>query len=94
MAKKDSKNSKLSINDRMLMQACIAKGEPAASIAERIGFSVSTVYREIKRGSKIRNPGVRGGVSQSPRSPKNRQKKSQINITNLTFQKARAGPRK
>ena len=59
MAKKDSKNSKLSINDRMLIQACIAKGEPAASIAERIGFSVSTVYREIKRGSKTRNPGAK-----------------------------------
>lgn len=58
MAKKESKNSKLAINDRMLIQACIAKGEPAASIAERIGFSVSTVYKKIKRGSKIRNTGA------------------------------------
>lgn len=58
MAKKDNKHSKLTINDRMLIQACIAKGESAASIAERIGFSVSTVYREIERGSQIRNPGA------------------------------------
>ena len=58
MAKKDSKNSKLTINDRMLIQACIAKGQPATSIAERIGFSVSTVYREIERGSRIRNRGA------------------------------------
>lgn len=58
MAKKDNKNSKLAINDRMLIQACIAKGEPAALIAERIGFSVSTVYREIRRGSKTRSPGA------------------------------------
>ena len=58
MAKKDNKHSKLTINDRMLIQACIAKGESAASIAERIGFSTSTVYREIERGSQIRNPGA------------------------------------
>ena len=58
MAKKDNKHSKLAMNDRMLIQACIAKGESAASIAERIGFSVSTVYREIERGSQIRNPGA------------------------------------
>lgn len=58
MAKKDNKNSKLTINDRMLIQACVAKGQPAASIAERIGFSVSTVYREIERGSRIRNRGA------------------------------------
>lgn len=58
MAKKDNKNSKLTINDRMLIQACIAKGEPAALIAERIGFSASTVYREIERGSKTRNVGA------------------------------------
>lgn len=58
MAKKDNKNSKLTINDRMLIQACIAKGEPAALIAERIGFSASTVYREIERGSKTRNAGA------------------------------------
>lgn len=58
MAKKDNKHSKLTINDRMLIQACIAKGESAKLIAERIGFSASTVYREIKRGSKTRNPGA------------------------------------
>lgn len=58
MAKKDNKNSKLTINDRMLIQACVAKGQPAASIAERIGFSVSTIYREIERGSRIRNRGA------------------------------------
>ena len=58
MAKKDSKHSKLTINDRMLIQACIAKGESAASIAERIGFSVSTVYREIDRGSQTRGAGA------------------------------------
>ena len=29
MAKKDNKHSKLTINDRMLIQACIAKGESA-----------------------------------------------------------------
>lgn len=58
MAKKDNKNSKLTINDRMLIQACVAKGQPTASIAERIGFSVSTVYREIERGSRIRNRGA------------------------------------
>lgn len=58
MAKKDNKNSKLTINDRMLIQACVAKGQPAASNAERIGFSVSTVYREIERGSRIRNRGA------------------------------------
>ena len=58
MAKKDNKHSKLTINDRMLIQACIAKGESAASIAERIGFSVSTVYREIDRGSQTRGAGA------------------------------------
>ena len=58
MAKKDNKHSKLAMNDRMLIQACIAKGESAASIAKRIGFSASTVYREIERGSQIRNPGA------------------------------------
>ena len=58
MAKKDNKHSKLTINDRMLIQACIAKGESAASIAKRIGFSVSTVYREIDRGSQTRGAGA------------------------------------
>ena len=58
MAKKDSKNSKLTINGRMLIQACIAKGQPTTLIAERIGFSASTVYREIGRGSRIRNRGA------------------------------------
>ena len=52
MAKKDGKYSKLVMNDRMLIQSCIAKGESAASIAGRIGFSASTVYRESARAHR------------------------------------------
>lgn len=47
MSKKDSKNSKLTINDRMLIQARIAKGEPATLITEGIEFSASAVYRVL-----------------------------------------------
>ncbi|HAS56222.1 MAG TPA: hypothetical protein DCR94_03040 [Firmicutes bacterium] len=42
----------------MLIQVCIAKGEPAKLIAERIGLSASTVCKKIKRGSKTRNLGA------------------------------------
>ncbi|MGM9814105.1 MAG: helix-turn-helix domain-containing protein [Candidatus Enteromonas sp.] len=55
MAKKEKKYAKLTWDDRINICACLCKGFGAKEIAERIGFSVSTVYRELERGSQIRS---------------------------------------
>lgn len=56
MSKKDSKNSKLTINDRMLIQVRIAKGESAVAIARgsdilRLDRLSGNRPRPPKRGS-------------------------------------------
>lgn len=59
MAKdKNEKGRKMNHEDRMVIQSCLAKGLSPGGIAREIGFSLSAVYRELERGSRIVNPGA------------------------------------
>lgn len=59
---------KLNDDARMRLQACLAKGYGPKAISKEIGYGLATVYRELIRGSSVRNAG--GG--RCPRLAKSR----------------------
>ncbi len=62
---------KLDDEARMRIQACLAKGYKPSIISKEIGFSVSTVYRELERASVVKNSGA-------PKCPELRKSKAAV----------------
>lgn len=52
MKRKKVNRSRLDLEDRILFQACIAKGMAVKDIAKRLKCHISTIYREIHRNHK------------------------------------------
>ena len=55
MGTKINKYSKLTIYDRMTINACLVKHQSLSQIARTIGCSPSTIYREITSNCKIKS---------------------------------------
>ena len=47
----------ITFQDRRTLAAAYERGERAADIAERLGVTVATVYRELKRGESTDGSG-------------------------------------
>lgn len=54
MKRKNTQRKRLTIEDRMVIQACIHKGMNITEIASRIGVNKSTISREINKYSYIK----------------------------------------
>lgn len=55
MKRKNKQRKRLTIEDRMVIQACIHQGMNITEIASRIGVNKSTISREINKYSYIKN---------------------------------------